>query len=182
MNEKYGKTWLIIAWVIIVMLAVYVYHNSQREPQVATPVTTHPETKRQVLEELIQPFPEHGSTVEYFEGEALAPFKIITKQQELFYFIKVVEWESKLPVLKIFVHSGQDVDVLLPVGSYEVRFTSGKTWYGEGRLFGPGAKYEKADQRFDFMKSGQQIQGHTLKLIAQQGGNLRKVRMKADDF
>jgi GH35 family endo-1,4-beta-xylanase len=49
-------------------------------------------------------------------------------------------------------------------------------------LFGPVAKYEKADKMLDFMKSGQQIQGHTLELIAQQGGNLRKVRMKADDF
>jgi hypothetical protein len=125
---------------------------------------------------------DHGMIVEYFEGEALAPFKIITKPHELFYFIKVVEWESKLPVLTIFIYSGQDVDALLPVGSYEVRFASGKTWYGEEHLFGPGTKYEKADQRFDFTISGQQIHGYTLQLIDQQGGNLRKVKMRGDDF
>lgn len=173
---------MFIAWLAIIMLAVYIYYNAQHEPQVIEPVITYPEIERPAFEKPIQPLPDHGTTVAYFEGDAIAPFKIITKPQELFYFIKVVEWESKLPVLTIFIHSGQDVDILLPAGSYEIRFASGKEWYGEEHLFGPGTKYEKADQKFDFTISGRQIHGYTLQLIDQQGGNLRKVKMKADDF
>jgi len=63
-----------------------------------------------------------------------------------------------------------------------VPIASGKMWYGEEHLFGPRTKYEKADERFNFTISGQQVLGYTLQLIDQQGGNLKKVKMKADEF
>ncbi|MGI6317325.1 MAG: hypothetical protein ACOX1J_01060 [Dethiobacteria bacterium] len=182
MSKKSGKTWMFIAWLAIIMLAVFIYYNAQHEPQVIEPVITYPEIKRPVFEEPIQPLPDHGTTVAYFERDAIAPFKIITKPQDLFYFVKVVEWESKLPVLTIFIHSGQDVDILLPLGSYEIRFASGKEWYGEEHLFGPKTNYEKADEMFDFWQEERKIRGYTIQLIEQHDGNLRKVRMRADEF
>lgn len=174
---------MIISWLAIIMLAVFIYYKAQHEPQqVVEPVITYPEIERPAFEEPIQPLPDHGTTVAYFGGDAIAPLKIITKPQELFYFVKVVEWESKLPVLTIFIHSGQDVDILLPLGSYEIRFASGKEWYGEEHLFGPKTNYEKADEKFDFCQDGGKIKGYTIQLIEQHDGNLRKVRMRADEF
>ncbi|UNC91222.1 hypothetical protein [Candidatus Contubernalis alkaliaceticus] len=182
MSSESDQTWVALAWILIIVLGISIYNNAQHEQQAAEPVTTYPEIVQPLFNEPIQPLPKHGTTVEYSEEEAIAPFKIITKPQELFYFIKVVEWDSKRPVLTIFIHSGQDVDLLMPIGSYEIRFASGKTWHGEEHLFGSRTNYEKADERFNFTISGQQVFGYTLQLIDQQDGNLKKVKMKADEF
>ena len=129
-----------------------------------------------------QPFPDNGSTIKYFSEGGVAPFQVITPSGDLNYFIKVVDWSSKQPIISIFVHSGQTADVKLPLGSYEVKYATGEKWYGEKYLFGPDTSYNKADTRLDFTQSGNRFQGHTIKLIPQTGGNLRTSKISPSDF
>lgn len=53
-------------------------------------------------------------------------------------------------LLSFFIRSGDTVTVNVPAEWMYVHFASGKTWYGEERLFGKDTKYTKDDELTDF--------------------------------
>ena len=72
-----------------------------------------------------------------------------------------------------FIRSGGVVDIDVPVGTYEIKYATGRQWYGTSYLFGPETVYSKADSTFTFSFDGYQYSGYTVELIMQQNGNLR---------
>jgi hypothetical protein len=80
------------------------------------------------------------------------------------------------------LRSGETASIKVPLGSYEIRYAAGKTWYGYEYLFGPGTSYYKADQRMDFTQSGNAYQGHTIELIPGAGGNLQTSSISENNF
>ena len=62
----------------------------------------------------------------------------------------------------------------MPLGSCRMRYAYGKTWRGEQHLFGPGdlTRIEEALESFDFSAALRGLQGYTVKLIPQIGGNM----------
>src|SRR5438132_2106672 len=59
----------------------------------------------------------YGRHWSHYEGEVLAPLRIITATGSPNYFVKVVGWERGSLVLTVFIRSGQMVHVEVPVGS-----------------------------------------------------------------
>lgn len=102
-----------------------------------------------------------------------APFEIRTSPGED-YYVKLVDLSDVSRYLTIFVHGGQTLEVEVPLGTYEMRYASGETWRGLEHLFGPGGmtSYNASDDTFNFNISGGYVNGYTVELIRQVGGNM----------
>jgi hypothetical protein len=128
-----------------------------------------------------QTLPYSGSSRLWKTDERVAPFEIKAAQGS-HYLLKLVDAYTHAPVLDVFVRSGTTVEVEVPLGTYEVRYASGETWYGYEYLFGPETSYSKADKTFTFEIIGNQIRGFTITLYKVARGNLRTSRIKPTDF
>lgn len=126
--------------------------------------------------------PQNGSTREYFYDEAIAPLRIVTENQNIYYLVKVVEWTTKDTVMTIFIHGGKSVDVDLPLGEYEIRYAVGEEWHGYKYLFGPSTIYKKAEEKFVFDVLGNYVHGYTLELFSQVNGNLSTTIIDENEF
>ena len=92
------------------------------------------------------------------------------------YYVKFLRFGST--VATGYIHGGRSLTFDLSAGGYEVRYASGKNWYGYELDFGPNAAYAKCDGLMQF-EDGYK---HTIELIKQINGNLRTSPMSADDF
>jgi hypothetical protein len=111
----------------------------------------------------------------------VAPFEIVTSP-DVDYFVKLVDARTGADAVGIYVNGGRTIKVPVPLGSYEMRYAAGKTWYGSKALFGTETNYAKADSRFDFRMENGGYSGYTVELILQTNGNLRTSTIKAEQF
>ncbi len=130
----------------------------------------------------VEPLPKNGAAIRYFMEEAIAPLKIVTKESGQHYFVKIIDWYTGKTLLTIFIRSGQSVNVKLPLGSYKIKYATGKVWYGKTYLFGPETTYSEADKKLDFEVSGSQVLGYTIELFLQRHGNLKTKKISAAQF
>ncbi len=128
-----------------------------------------------------QALPYSGAIRTWTTAERVAPFEIKAAQGS-HYLVKLVDAYSDAPVMTVFVRSGTTVEVEVPLGTYEVRYASGNTWYGYEYLFGPETSYRKADKTFTFEVVGNQIRGFTITLYKVAHGNLHTSAIKPTDF
>jgi len=117
-----------------------------------------------------QPLPLNGAGNSYFTN-GIAP-----------YVVKVADYYNHQPAGIYFIRSGHSINVELPLGSYEIRYASGKIWYGLQYLFGPVTTYNKADKKFDFINTGDQVSGYTVELYTQVNGNLRSSGISPNEW
>ena len=110
-----------------------------------------------------------------------APFEIKAGQGSHF-LVKLVHVGTNQPAMTIFVRSGETVEAEVPLGTFEVRYASGDTWYGDDLLFGPKTSYSKADTVFTFEIVGNQVQGFTITLYTVANGNLKTKEIGASEF
>lgn len=72
--------------------------------------------------------------------------------------------------MTIFVRGGENVETLVPLGSYYVRYASGTTWYGHDHLFGDyHTGYSKADEVFNFTVDGDTVRVFSITLYTVEG-------------
>lgn len=101
------------------------------------------------------------------------------------YYIKLVDAKTKRDAVAIYVVGGKDLEVLVPPGSYKMKYAYGKVWRGEQHLFGPGGltRIEEALKTFDFLAASiGGFNGYTVELIPQIGGNLPTRDIARDEF
>ena len=113
--------------------------------------------------------------------EPVAPLQIVT-QPGRDYYVKLVDLATGLDDVGIYVNGGRNVEVLIPLGSYEMRYASGQTWYGFPSLFGPKTTYAKSNSRFDFAVERGAYRRYTVELILQTNGNLRTFTIRPEQF
>jgi len=128
-----------------------------------------------------QPLPSNGKMWAHTSAPRIAPLRVSVSFGS-HYYIKVVRFDTTIPVVSFIVRSGQRAEVEVPTGSYELKYATGETWYGPEYLFGPDTKYYEAEDIMYFRRSGQQVEGYYVELIAQEGGNLRTSTIPADKF
>ena len=136
----------------------------------AAPVNVPRHVPKPPVSEL--PLPANGDAIEYTFLERVAPLEIKTKSG-MNYLVKLVDSRTKTPVLTVFVIGGTTVNVAVPLGTYEVRYTCGDSWYGYNYLFGDSGSYSRADDLFTFTRSGNEVSGYTITLFPVEHGNLR---------
>ncbi|HQN10374.1 MAG TPA: J domain-containing protein [Thermoanaerobaculia bacterium] len=110
-----------------------------------------------------------------------APLQIKAAQGSHF-FVKLVDVNRPDVAITLFVRGGQTLDVEVPLGTFEIRYASGTTWYGDEYLFGPETTYSKADKLFTFEIVGNQVRGFTITLYKVAHGNLSTSKIRASEF
>jgi hypothetical protein len=102
----------------------------------------------------------------------MAPFAVATPFDGEYYFIKLVDLKTGAVAARIFMPAGARQEYKVPLGSYEMRYATGTTWYGEEALFGAQTRTYKAESVFNFYVSGNEVSGAEVELIKQRHGNL----------
>lgn len=128
-----------------------------------------------------EPLPENGTWWDYTSDRKIAPLQISVSSEE-HYYVKVVNAYTEERVVDLFIRSGQTARVEVPTGTYRLKYAVGETWYGREHQFGPETGYFKADDAFTFEIVGQQVRGHKIELILQQGGNLSTQSIPEGEF
>jgi peptidoglycan hydrolase-like protein with peptidoglycan-binding domain len=128
-----------------------------------------------------QPLPNSGTVHTYTAAERVAPLELKAAPGG-HYLVKLVNARTFAPVLTVFVRGGATVEVDVPLGTYEIRYASGETWYGYDNLFGPNTAYSKAERTFNFAVVGNRVEGFTITLYKVAHGNLPTTTIKPTDF
>jgi hypothetical protein len=111
----------------------------------------------------------------------IAPLQIVTPTGSD-YYVKLVDHTTGRPIMAIFVQGGTTQEIDVPLGSFEMRYAIGETWYGEELLFGPSTTFSRAESKLDFYSDGDQVNGYTIELIKQIDGNLQTTTISASEF
>ena len=126
------------------------------------------------------PVQASAGVMQWPSSQGVAPLEIKTSYGND-YYVKLVDIAGRT-VITMYVEGGRHFETKVPLGNYEMRYASGKVWYGTKHLFGPETSYAKVDRRFDFKVDGNRISGYTIELILQIGGNLSTSRLSPASF
>lgn len=121
--------------------------------------------------------PAHGTVRRYHPGFGDSPFKLTTSAGG-YYFVKVVNSSTGSTILDLFVEGGRSIEINIPSGTYEIRYATGKEWYGYQYLFGPETTYSKTNRNFTFSYGS----GYELTLYKVANGNLSTRSIQPKDF
>ena len=88
----------------------------------------------------------------YFTKEELASRLLITTSAGLNYFVTLMERSSHKKCLEVFLQGGQDCELAVPLGDYEITYAAGTTWYGPVNLFGPGTQTARVNGTASFKR------------------------------
>lgn len=124
----------------------------------------------------------YSGTISTGYSNGVAPFTIRTKTDGVHFYVKLTMASSGQVVGIYFIRAGESVDLQVPLGNYELKYASGKNWYGENFLFGPNTGYHKADTQFNFYDDGSSISGYTVELFQQANGNLHTSGISPNQF
>lgn len=134
----------------------------------------------------------NGAVVKDTDLEKLAPFSVEASGSSNYYvYLKCLNYlsgSSTLPSLSgygdlsFYVSSGKTAEVLVPLGSYEVYYATGDTWYGSDHKFGSSTRYYKCDNKFIFTQSLSGYDGWTVTLYPVPNGNMETDKISAAAF
>jgi hypothetical protein len=165
------QEWLGIGFLLFIGYAIFIEEPKNK----GLPPSANPSYKQPapLFTQPAQALPQTGANNASF-GSGVAPLNIKTSSAGGYhYFVKIVNVSSGQELGSYFIRSGETLDINVPIGTYEIRYATGKIWYGPAYLFGPETSYSKADSLFTFNFDGYQYKGYTVELIMQSNGNLR---------
>lgn len=165
-----------LIWLSVVMVLAF----SGCTPESSTGVPARQKTAVPAFTEPSQPLPNSGQTGAGQSGPA--PLRIMTRNDGYHYLVKITSPGSTEPISEFFIRGGESVETQVPLGTYELKYASGKTWFGPVHLFGPETRYSKAESLFEFVDNGDHISGYTVELYTQTNGNLRTAGIPASQF
>lgn len=116
------------------------------------------------------------------DKEPVAPFEINLPVGNEYYYIVLIDWDTKKPQVSVFLRSGTTFEFNVPLGSYYLYYASGDTWYGYDEKFGEYGSYAKADTIFDFYIEDDYYSGHTVTLYPVTNGNLDTEHVSLAEF
>lgn len=125
--------------------------------------------------------PENGY-VFLSSGENIAPLQIRIPNYGKDFFVKLVNPYTNQSIKEFYIRAGQTVDTNVPLGTFHLKYAAGNIWIGRYNLFGLDTICSKANKEFIFEQIGEQVNGYTVELILQPGGNLRTSKINSEDF
>lgn len=126
---------------------------------------------------------EHGQLIKRPSDECLAPLSVETSSGRNYYiYLQPTDPNEKKNCMSFYVEGGKPVEVLVPLGTYEIFYATGDTWYGREHKFGEATSTFKCDKEFTFSISDHSYTGWTLTLYAVSNGNLSTTYIPESDF
>lgn len=126
-------------------------------------------------------YPPNGEIRYLSNLENIAPLTIETSKNYN-YLVKLQDIHVPQNIITIFITGGKTVATKIPLGSYELKYTTGTTWYGYDDYFGKYAAFSKADKILHFTRSSEQTHGHIVTLKATYNGNLSTSLINRSSF
>jgi len=122
------------------------------------------------------PHPQHQGVYRWYTAdEDVASFTIKTEVGSD-YFVKLEDLSGQ-PVRSFFVYGGSTFTTNVPLGTFVLKYATGKSWCNERDLFGPSTSKSQADDTFAVERKntpdGYTLSRWTVELIRQPHGNLR---------
>lgn len=139
----------------------------------------HPEAEVPTFNEPEMPMPEHG---EVFIDRGTGEHRFVFEGIPTNLLIKVVEVDTKRVVRSVFARAGEDLEVEVPRGRFEVFLKTGQKWYGDQHQFGPFSYCSKLDNEYQMLSSNGVVDVWTIRLKRQQGGNLTQSSVSSAEF
>ncbi len=143
-------------------------------PQQSVPATINP--RPSTTEAGLTPSvpPPNGKTWNWSGQNSQAPFLINPGSHHKYCFVRLKSLSGR-PVFDVFIHGSQPVKVSVPLGTYQLYWTSGNTWFGTKKRFGPEATIQKAEENLEFRvdRANSRVEGHEITLSSTPYGNMR---------
>lgn len=125
--------------------------------------------------------PVNGEIIVYPTSKRLCPLSVKITDSEN-YYVYLDSMSSDANDMSFMVSPGSTAEVDVPIGRYEIYYTSGTYWYGKETRFGSDAPCYKCDDVFDFYDGGDYYMGYELELYLQTNGNLDTDKIPEDQF
>ena len=104
-------------------------------------------------------------------SESCAPLTIRTSGDSNYYLV-FRDSRTNRKAASIYMKKGETFRGGMPIGSYDLFYTAGGTWYGKDLFFGPGSAVTKADSTLKFSRTAGGLSGVELTLYPVVDGNL----------
>lgn len=129
------------------------------------------------------PYPENGAPLYNYcdPSERVAPLTIKTRGDDA-YYVKLVSRHNPNHWVAFFVRPNQTAEYLMPLGDFELRYASGRVWYGSKFFFGSDTVYSKANDILSFSLDGDYYSGHTITLYPVSNGNMSTKEISEEYF
>lgn len=114
-------------------------------------------------------------------GKKTAPVKIHAPLTNSCYVYFKHDKDSRND-FSVYVEANTTVNVKAPLGTYELYYATGETWYGAEYLFGFGTNYYKTDSIIKMYTSGKYVYGLELTLYGVVDGNMKSEPIDSSDF
>ncbi len=85
------------------------------------------------------------------------------------YVVFLAPPEGGDPVMAGYIHGGAFFRLLVPPGTWDVRFAHGEDWQGEDALFGPQTAWTRVEDPMTFGASVARKHGYIIRLIERDG-------------
>jgi len=97
----------------------------------------------------VQAVPENGFTNYVYSknssNNTLITFETSTTDSDAYYYIKFYDSYDNTVVKDVFLWSGADATIVIPCGSYYIKYVAGDTWYGYEHYFDNDNCYSLTD-------------------------------------
>ena len=117
-------------------------------------------------------------------GSQIAPLEVQVPDNGLNYYFKLVKGSGL--IAEFFVASGQSIKLHVPLGTFDLRFAMGRSWYGYQDLFGVDTQTFELSRSLLFsdvpIPNGVEHRGHTIRLEKFRDGNIGERRIDRNAF
>lgn len=127
-------------------------------------------------------FPSNGQSYVHNGREREAPFIIHLPDDSDYYYIVLADNTTGRRAVSIYGHSGETLEVQVPLGEYSLFYCCGDEWYGNDAKFGDDGLYFKTSGTLDFYNSGDYVYYHEVTLYPTYNGNMNSIDVEAADF
>ena len=169
----------------IIFLTVFLLSASNNNPSTVSNQSPAPTATTQPTPTPLppEPLPENGYIFKYPEAEMIAPFTINTEEtSENHYIYLKYQGADRTMDMSFFVRANSNIEVSVPLGTYEMFYCVGTDWYGTNLKFGANTSYYTADELFDFTYDDGYVYGHTITLYPVLDGNLETSEIEAQEL
>lgn len=128
-----------------------------------------------VLAEL--PQPSNGERFLLPSSTCVSPLSIKAADYDDCYFV-LSDHNTGSAIMSFYVHAGSTIKLDVPVGTFDIYYASGDSWYGTDLLFGSDAHYQKFDRTFSFSEHS----GWSIELQPVTYGNSDIKNVSTEDF
>jgi len=147
-KSMFGFGGMIKLLFLILLATTLLKSCSGTRPSVSTDV---PLSAARDFDAPVQTPPTFGQPRYFTNGDLVSRLRITTSAG-LNYFVTLTERASHRKCLEVFLQGGQDSEIAVPVGDYEITYAAGTTWYGTDNLFGQGTQTARVNGTASFKR------------------------------